>query len=394
MRARASSRALAMPPFHAMAMARAAAEREVQGHRVLHLEVGQPATPAPAGAREAAAAAVLAPDTLGYTTAPGLPALRARIARHYREWYGVDVETRHVLVVAGASAGFVLAYLACFDTGARVGVLQPGYPPYRNALQALGMEPVPIPVDASTRWAPTPDILDAAQRRSRKLDGLILASPSNPTGTVLPDETLATLTAYCAANGIRLIADEIYHGITFDAPASTLLAHTRDAVLINSFSKYFSMTGWRLGWMVVPDDLLDVVERLQQNVYICAPAVSQVAGLAAFECQDELNGHVRRYAANRPVLIDGLTRAGVTQIANADGAFYVYAEVSDFVASAQVTDSMALADLWLRELGVATCPGADFDVTRGGEWLRLCYAGPNAVVAEAADLIAAWARRR
>lgn len=388
-----ASRALAMPPFQAMAMARTAAELEVRGHRVLHLEVGQPATPAPAGAREAAAAAVSQPQTLGYTTAPGLPALRARIARHYREWYGADVAARNVLVVGGASAGFVLAYLACFEQGARVGVLQPGYPPYRNALQALGMEPVPIPVDASTRWAPTPEILDAAQRRSRRLDGLILASPSNPTGTVLDDQQLATLTAYCAANRIRLVADEIYHGITFDRPAPTVLTHDRDVVLVNSFSKYFSMTGWRLGWMIVPDDLLDVVERLQQNLYICAPAVSQVAGLAAFECADELDGHVRRYATNREVLLDGLARAGVTEVANADGAFYVYAEVSELVAATGAVDSMGLADHWLRELGVATCPGVDFDVTDGGRWLRLCYAGPTAEVAEAADLIAGWARR-
>jgi aspartate/methionine/tyrosine aminotransferase len=389
----AAARAQAMPPFHAMAMARAAAELEVQGRHVLHLEVGQPATPAPAGAREAAARAVLQPQTLGYTTAPGLPALRARIARHYRQWYGVEVDARNVLVVGGASAGFVLAYLACFDTGARVGVLQPGYPPYRNALQALGMEPIAVPVDASTRWAPTPEVLDAVQRAHGRLDGLILASPSNPTGTVLGDPALAALTAYCATHAIRLVADEIYHGITFEGPAPTVLAHTRDAVLVNSFSKYFSMTGWRLGWMVVPDALLDVVERLQQNVYICAPAVSQVAGLAAFECQDELDGHVRRYAANRPVLLEGLARAGIGQVANADGAFYVYAEVTQIVASAQVPDSMALAELWLHELGVATSPGADFDLANGGDWIRLCYAGPNAVVAEAADRIAAWAHR-
>jgi aspartate/methionine/tyrosine aminotransferase len=382
-----------MPPFHAMAMARAASELATQGRRIMHLEVGQPATPAPSAAREAAARAVLEPQTLGYTTAPGLPALRARIARHYGEWYGVDVDARNVMVVAGASAGFMLAYLACFDAGSRVGVLQPGYPPYRNALEALGMEPVAIPVDETTRWAPTPELLDAAQRTHGPLDGLILASPSNPTGTVLDASTLGVLCDYCADHGIRLIADEIYHGITFEGPAPTVLAHTRDAVLINSFSKYFSMTGWRLGWMVVPDDLLDVVERLGQNVYICAPAVSQVAGLAAFDCQDELDAHVLRYAQNRPLLIDGLAAAGITRVASADGAFYVYAHVAEIAATHGLADSMALAGTWLHELGVAASPGADFDPVDGGDWLRLCYAGPTADVIEAAALIGAWADR-
>lgn len=388
---RPSARADAVPAFRAMAMARLASELEVQGRHVLHLEVGQPATPAPAGARDAAARAVLHPQTLGYTNAPGLPALRARIARHYHDWYGVEADRASVLVVAGASAGFTLAYLACFDTGDRVGVLEPGYPPYRNALHALGVQPVPIPVDESTRWAPTPTVLDDVQAQAGRLDGLILASPSNPTGTVLDDDALAALCTYCAAEGILLVSDEIYHGLTFEGPASTALRFTREAVVVNSFSKYFSMTGWRLGWMVVPDGLLDAVERLQQNLYICAPAVSQVAGLAAFDCQDELDRHVQRYADNRRTLLAGLERAGITRTADADGAFYVYADVSEIATAHGCVGSMELAEHWLHELGVATTPGADFDLARGDAWLRLCFAGGTDEVGEAADLIASWA---
>lgn len=371
-----------------MAMARLATEREASGHRVLHLEVGQPATPAPAGARQAAIAAIESEASLGYTNAPGLSSLRRRIAQHYHERYGVEVDPEAVQVVAGASAGFTLAFLACFDAGQRVGVVEPGYPCYRNTLIALGIEPVPIPVGPATRWAPTPELLEGAGH----LDGLIVASPSNPLGTVLDDAELGSLVAHCSARGIRLIADEIYHGITYGGPAPTVLSHTRRAMVINSFSKYYSMTGWRLGWMVVPTELFDAVERLQQNLFICAPHISQVAGLAAFDCTEELDAHVARYAQHRQLLIDGLAAAGITKIADADGAFYVYADVSELLERHGVTDSMALARTWLDEIGVACTPGLDFDLTRGGRFVRFSYAGDATHIAEACTRLAEWER--
>ena len=370
-------RAAAAAPFHAMAMAKLAEDLQAGGASVLHLEVGQPSTPAPAGVR-AAAAAALEGTAVGYTNAPGLPALRRRIARHYADWYDVEVDPARVLVVAGASAGFSLAFLTCFDPGDRVGVVEPGYPCYRNTLEVLGCEPVGIPVGPETRWAPTPELLDAAGR----LDGLVLASPSNPTGTVVD---LAPLAEYCRCAGIRLISDEIYHGITFGPPAATALAVDPDAVVINSFSKYFSMTGWRLGWMVVPESLFDAVERLQQNFYICAPTLSQHAASAAFDCHDELQGHVARYGRNRAALLDGLAAAGLTRVAAPDGAFYVYADVSHLT-----DDSLGLCRRWLAEIGVAVTPGVDFDPIRGRHWVRFSYAGAGEHLVEAADRLTGW----
>ncbi|MGI9646758.1 MAG: pyridoxal phosphate-dependent aminotransferase, partial [Ilumatobacteraceae bacterium] len=285
----AALRAAAVPPFHAMAMSRAAAEREAAGRRILHLEIGQPSTPLPRLARAAVEDALEHP--LGYTTAAGLVPLRRRIAELYS-----DIDPDRVLVVGGASAGFTLAFLTLFDPGARVGVVEPGYPCYRNTLAALGLTPVPIPVGHETRWAPTPDLLAAAG----PLDGLVLASPSNPTGTVLDADALAALTGYCRVEGIRIVADEIYHGLV-ERPAPQVLDHHPDALVISSFSKYWSMTGWRVGWVVVPDGLVDTVERLQQNLFICAPHVSQVAALGALDATEELEGHAQRYRANRVV---------------------------------------------------------------------------------------------
>ncbi|CAB4882118.1 unannotated protein [freshwater metagenome] len=374
-------RAGRVPPFHAMVMGALASEREAAGHRVMHLQLGQPSTSAPAGAL-AVAVQALQRQPLGYTNAAGLMSLRRRIARHYDEWYGVQVPVERVMVVAGASAGFSLAFLACFDAGQRVGVLEPGYPCYRNALLALDIEPVPIPVGAGSRWAPTAEMLDGAGH----LDGLIVASPSNPTGTVLSPAAMALLGSHCREHGIRLISDEIYHGITYNGPAATMLEHSNDAVVINSFSKYFSMTGWRLGWVVTPDALTDAFERLQQNLYICAPHVSQVVGLAAFDHQPELDAHVDRYRANRGMLLDGLAAAGITQVAEADGAFYVYADVSHLG-----DDSMVLCRRWLDELGVAATPGLDFDTTLGHRSVRFSYAGSADDIAEACTLLAGWA---
>ncbi len=381
-----ATRAAAVPPFHAMAMSRLASELEAGGRDVLHLEVGQPSTGAPSGARAAAVRAIEAGDPLGYTNAPGLVSLRRRIVRHYAEWYGVDVAADDVVAVAGASAGFTLAFAASFDAGDRVGVLEPGYPCYRNTLLALGITPVPIPVGPDTRWAPTPELLDAAG----PLDGLIIASPSNPTGTVLQASTQAAIAAWCSTHDVQLIADEIYHGIVMDGRAETALSFTRDAIVINSFSKYFSMTGWRLGWMVVPAHLSATIERLQQNLYICAPHVSQVAGTAAFDCQDELDAHVVRYHANRAALLAGLAAAGLTEVAAADGAFYVYADIGHLLGRG-VVDSMELCTRWLHEAGVATTPGYDFDLARGNHFVRFSYAGREGDIVRACERLSGWA---
>ena len=380
-----AARAAAVPPFHAMAMSRAASEREAAGNEVLHLEVGQPSTPAPAGARQAAIASLERGEALGYTNAAGLMSLRLRIARHYDDWYGIDVSPNELIAVAGASAGFTLAFAAAFDAGDRVGVIEPGYPCYRNTLLALGIEPVPIAVAQRTRWAPTADALDRAGR----LDGLIVASPSNPTGTVLSTASLREIVGWCTANSVQLISDEIYHGIVFDGRADSVRSFDAEAIIINSFSKYFSMTGWRLGWMVVPAHLTDAIERLQQNLYICAPHISQVAGIAAFDCTQELDANVARYRANRTVLLGGLATAGLTDVASADGAFYVYADVGHMTQRFG-GDSMRLCTRWLNELGVACTPGLDFDLARGQHTVRFSYAGHAADLMQACERIAEW----
>jgi aspartate/methionine/tyrosine aminotransferase len=372
----AAVRAAAVPPFHAMAMSREASAVEASGRRVLHLEVGQPATPLPTLAREAVRLHL--DDPLGYTNATGLHRLRRRLA----DRDGVELD--RIVVVAGASAGFTLAFLTMFEPGDRVGVLEPGYPCYRNTLLALGMTPVPIPVGPETRWAPTADHFD----RAGDLAGLVVASPSNPTGTVLTATALADIAAACRRRDITVIGDEIYHGIV-DTPAPRLLDHLPDALVVNSFSKYWSMTGWRVGWMVVPTAVVDTVERLQQNLYICAPHVSQVAALAALDATAELDAHVERYRVNRRVLIDGLATAGIDEIAPADGAFYVYAHVPHLTTELGI-DSLALTRRWLHEAGVAATSGIDFDLARGHEYVRFSYAGSTADMAEACAALAGW----
>ena len=377
----AGLRAMRVPPFHAMTMSKRATDRAALGLHTMFLQVGQPSTGAPLGARRAAIDALEADRPLGYTNSPGLPALIDRIVRHYDDRYDVSIDAESVTIVAGASAGFTLAFLAAFDPGDRVGVLEPGYPCYRNALIALGMEPVPIPIGPETNWSPTRERLDEVG----PLQGLVIASPSNPTGTVLDTTTIDDLVAYCDTRAIQLISDEIYHGITYGLLASTVVGRSPHPVVVNSFSKYYSMTGWRLGWMVLPAHLRDTVDRLQQNLYICAPHVSQIAGLAAFDCTDELDAHVTRYARNRDVLIDGLSRSGIVDIARADGAFYVYADVSHLTH-----DSMNLCHRWLDELGVAVTPGLDFDLDRGHRYVRFSYAGSLEHIEQACDSLATW----
>ncbi len=375
-----SSRRSQIAPFHVMEVMRAAQEHERLGNRVLHLEVGQPSTPAPAGARAAATAAIEG-DTLGYTAALGLPALRERIARWYDERHGIEVSADQIVVTTGASGSCVLAFLALWDSGARVGVIEPGYPCYRNDLEAFGVEVIGIPVDIATDCKPTIAQLDAAL----PLDGLVIASPNNPTGTVLGTDDLAAITDWAATNDVQLVVDEIYHGITFETPAPSALEHTADAVVFNSFSKYFSMTGWRLGWIVAPLELVPALERLAQNLSICPPAVSQIAGLAAFDCVEELEANVAVYAANRQVMLDGLADAGFDQLAPADGAFYVWADITHLGI-----DSVTLCRRWLHELDIAATPGIDFDQRRGTDFVRFSYAGSAPDITDAMARLRAW----
>jgi len=362
---------------------RAANQRAAEGEDVLHLEVGQPGTPAPLPVLEAAKAALIS-QRLGYTDALGIEPLRKRIARHYRESYGVEVDWRRVVVTTGSSGAFILAFLAAFDAGDRVALASPGYPAYRNILAALGVEVVNLAVGPETNFQPSPAALD---RAGGGLDGLIVASPSNPTGTMLHRDDLESLMAYAADRGIRLISDEIYHGITYDERAETALAFAEEAIVINSFSKYFSMTGWRLGWMVLPETLMRSVECLAQNLFISPPTLSQYAGVAAFDCREELDSYVARYALNRELLLKELPKAGFGDLAAAEGAFYLYADVTRMT-----NDSEALCRQILAETGVAATPGVDFDPERGNRFVRFSFAGSYADISEAARRLLAWRR--
>jgi aspartate/methionine/tyrosine aminotransferase len=369
-----------IPAFMVMDVLRAANARAAARKAVYHLEVGQPGAGAPEGVIEAARRA-LTDDRIGYTEALGIPELRQAIALHYRDCYGLALDPARVVVTTGSSGGFVLAFLAAFDAGDRVALASPGYPCYRNILSALGVEPVCLPAEAADRFQPTPELLDRA-RRDGGLDGLIVASPSNPTGTMLQRDELRTLADYCAQHGIRLVSDEIYHGITYDRPADTALAFSDTAIVINSFSKYYSMTGWRVGWMVVPEDLTRAVECLAQNLFISAPTLSQLAAVAAFDCREENDRRVESYRASRNLLLSTLPRAGFDKLAPADGAFYIYADVG-----ALTNDSDAFCRKILADTGVALTPGIDFDPERGNRFVRFSYAETPATVKHAAALL-------
>ncbi len=376
-----TARRAGVSPFIVMDILRAANERAAAGEDVLHLEVGQPGTGAPA-AVIAAAKAALDGDRLGYTEAFGVPPLRQQIVRHYRDTHGVDVPEERVVVTTGSSGAFLLAFLSAFDAGDRVALAAPGYPAYRNILAALGLEVVELPAGPETRFQPSPELLVA---ELGPIDGLILASPSNPAGTMVPRDELRRLVDYCAAEGIRLISDEIYHGITFGEAAASALAFTDDAFVVNSFSKYFCMTGWRLGWMVAPADMLRAIECLTQNFYISPPTLSQHAAIAAFDCREELDGHVARYARNREVLLEELPKAGFENLAPVDGAFYIYADVTRIS-----NDSEALCRRLLAETGVAMTPGTDFDTARGNGFVRISFAGTTEDMQAAAERLVAW----
>jgi aspartate/methionine/tyrosine aminotransferase len=373
------------PPFIVMDVIAAANARAAASGpgdpRVIRMEVGQPATGAPAAAVEAAVAAMRAGETLGYTEAFGIRPLRERIARLYADRYGAAVDPARIAVTVGASGAFPLAFLAAFDRGDRVALASPFYPPYVNILTALGLEPVLLEAGPESRYQPTEAMLAALDPPP---DGLIVASPCNPAGTMLHAGELAAIARWCGAHGVRLVSDEIYHGLTYGEPAATAAA-VPGAVVINSFSKYWSMTGWRVGWMVLPEDLARPVERLAQNLFISAPGVSQVAALAAFEAEAELQGHLARYAANRALLLDALPRAGIDRLAPAEGAFYLYADVGHLT-----NDSAAWCARMLAEIAVAATPGVDFDRTRGHRAVRLSFCGATADVEEAAERITRW----
>lgn len=374
-----------IPPFIVMDVLRAANEREAKGEGVLHLEVGQPGTRAPAPVL-AAAAAALEDDLLGYTEALGLPGLRSRIAEHYQETYGIEVDPGRVVVTTGSSGGFVVAFLAAFDAGDRVALASPGYPAYRNILKSLGIEVVELQVGPETNFQPTPELIERALRESSlAIDGLIVASPSNPTGTMIHAAELEALYGFCRDQGIRLISDEIYHGITYEDPAETALRFGDEAIVVNSFSKYFSMTGWRLGWMVVPEDLIRSVECLAQSLFISPPTLSQHAGIKVFDCRDDLDGFVARYSENRALLLERLPLAGFETLAPAEGAFYIYADIAHMT-----NDSEEFCRRMLAETGVAATPGVDFDPGRGNRFMRFSFAGEHAVMAEAADRLRQW----
>lgn len=350
-------------PFIVMDVMEAARRAEDAGRSIIHMEVGQPGTGAPKGAVQALAAAMQA-QLLGYTVSLGLPALRARIARMYGDWYNVDLNPERVVITPGSSGGFILGFTSLFDSGDRVGVGAPGYPSYRQILRALGLEPVDLPTAPKNRFQPVGSDLTGLD-----LAGLLVASPANPTGTMLDHAAMTHLIEATHAQGAAFISDEIYHGIEYEAKAVSALEITDECYVINSFSKYFSMTGWRIGWMVVPEDHVRTVERLAQNLFICAPHAAQITALAAMDCEDELQANLDVYKANRKLMLDGLPRAGFTNIAPPDGAFYVYADVSDLTQ-----DSRAFAAEILEQSGVAVTPGLDFDPVRGATTLRFSYA--------------------
>jgi aspartate/methionine/tyrosine aminotransferase len=375
----------AVPPFMVMDVVAAAARLESQGRRIIHMEVGQPAVGAPTTSIAAARAALASP--LRYTETLGLPSLRRRIASSYADWRGLNIDPDRIVVTTGSSAGFILSFLAAFDVGDRVALALPGYPPYRHILTALGCEPVGIETSAATRWSIDSETL-LAHHRAKRLSGVIVGSPANPSGTMMTAKAFAALIACAQDAGIVVISDEIYHGLDYAFAAECAARISPDVIVINSFSKYFCMTGWRIGWMVVPPTLVRAVERLQQNLAISVPTLSQIAAEAAFDARAELDEVRRGYEENRRILLDGLPEVGLDSFLPADGAFYLYADISRFSG-----DSFAFAKLMLEEAGVAATPGVDFDPVRGKNFLRLCYAGAADDMREAIARVGGWLRK-
>jgi aspartate/methionine/tyrosine aminotransferase len=377
-----------IPPFYVMDVWLAAAERQRTHGDLVNLSAGQPGAKAPAPIR-AAAADALANDTLGYTVALGIPELREAIAASYLDRYGITVEADDVVVTTGSTGGFLLAFLACFDVGDRVAVTSPGYPCYRNILSALGCEVVEVPCGPETRFQPTVEMLAEI---SPPIKGLVIASPANPTGTVIPPVDLAAIATWCESSSVQLVSDEIYHGLVYSGAPQTSCAWetSRDAIVVNSFSKYFAMTGWRLGWLLVPRPLLRAVDCLTGNFSICPPTLPQKAAVAAFAAKSiiEADALVDQYAINRDVLLRGLPQIGLDELAPADGAFYVYADISKYS-----TDSLAFCAKLLADTGVAIAPGVDFDTVHGGAYVRFSFAGPASDMDEALRRMGPWLAR-
>ena len=374
-----------VPPFMVMDVMAAAARIEERGGRVIHMEVGQPAAPAPSTAIAAARAAL--GGRVAYTESLGIPSLRARIARYYRDAHGLEISSERVIVTTGSSAGFILAFLAMFDAGDRVALAVPGYPPSRHILTALGCEPVLIETAADTRYALTGEALIAAHRKT-PLKGVLVASPANPTGTMMTGEALAELIRVAEGEGIRVISDEIYHGLDYAFAAETAAKFSPNVMVVNSFSKYFCMTGWRVGWLVAPEPLVRPIDRLQQNFAISVPTLSQIAAEAAFDGRAEMEAIKHGYEENRRILTEGLPGAGLDKFLPVDGAFYLYADVSKFT-----NDSFDFAKRMLEEAGVAATPGVDFDPFEGHNFIRFCYAGSADEMREAVERIGTWLKR-
>ena len=374
-----------VPPFYAMRVFEAALARREAGLPTYMLNAGQPGTPAPSTVL-AAAHRALDSDRIGYTSSRGIPELRDAIAGHYRRTYSLDVGRADVVATTGSSGGFLLAFLAAFDPGDVVVLARPGYPAYRNMLTALGCRVVELPCGPATRFQPSVEALDALEVRPA---GLVLASPANPTGTMVTPAELADIARWCDANGVRLISDEIYHGVTFAGEASCAWQTSRRAVVVNSFSKYFSMTGWRLGWVLAPEDLIDSIDRLASNFALCPPTLAQLAASAAFDAYAELDANVARYRVNRDLMLDRLPAIGLDRLAPADGAFYIYADVSRWTA-----DSLSFGERLLAQTGVAVAPGIDFDTLDGGKFIRMSFAGDTAEIAEAVALLGDWLKQQ
>ena len=359
----------AVQPFHVMDVMRAANARAAAlspgDPKILRMEVGQPGTGLPEGAKRAVGDALQSGNVLGYTDALGRASLRARIAAHYQHWYGIFVDPARIAVTFGASGAFPLAYLSSFNTGDRIALAAPYYPPYINIAIALGLQPVVLPCGPETGFQPTVAMLQALDPRP---DGVVIASPANPTGSMLSPEDLAALAQYCHGAGIRLISDEIYHGLTFGKPAASAVQFSDSAIVINSFSKYFSMTGWRVGWMILPEDMVRTTERLAQNFFVSPSYISQVAAEAAFDCHDELQANRAGYARARDLLLAGLPAAGFNDFAPPDGAFYVYLN-----SAGHAPDSTAFCHRLLNEAGIAATPGHDFDALGGNHYFRFSY---------------------
>lgn len=368
-------------PFYAMEILCEANARAADGADVLHLETGEPTTGAPDEVK-AAAAAALENAHLGYTEAMGMWELRRRIARHYKDYYGLDVPVERIMVTTGSSGGLLLTFIAAFDAGDRVALADPGYPAYRNMLHSLDILPVTLPSTIEDRYQPTVSMLEAL---NEPVDGLIIASPANPTGTMLHAEDMAPLIDFCDHNGIRIISDEVYHGITFGKRAVSALSFTDKAIISNGFSKYYAMTGWRLGWTIFPKDLIRPAERLAQNLFVAPPALPQHAALHAFDCVEELDVNVERYRENGAILRAALAKAGFGDVSPAEGAFYLYVDVTPLT-----NDSEAFCHKMLAEAGVAATPGIDFDDTRGARYVRFSFAGSTAAITAAGEAINRW----